>query len=497
MMKNNILYWIGTDFTPYCIAYGLQNKLESNNFAIIDNTNKPKNFFETQKLVPFSKIWFLHDHLNSNLEPDIEYLKKMEEKYDLNLWKLAINERIFYRFYNFHKFSTNEILSIEESSLRFFESILDSVSPTHIVTKVPAFHHLELFTHICKKRGIDVLIFGQTNLAKKCIISNEAAKFDLPFHCDPNNIEEVTFEDLQRRYDSSKLTNQIKNSNEKHGGTDSDFIKSTLEFLSSSNNHINSHYNYYGRTKLKVFQYMLSSIILKKLRKNFIDRNLSKDTKFNSPFLYFPLAVDLERNLLINAPFFTNQTELIRTTAKSLPVGYSLVVKENPGQVAREWRSISEYKEIMNIPNVIFLHPEVSSKKILEKCSLVVSIAGSSGFEAGLYGKPSIVFADTFYSDLPSIYRVKIIEDLPNIIKKSLDHNVNPGTINEYLDFIDKMTFDFDLFDFSAIFKNTFYYGGNLHDVHISEEKMKKFLIETENILKPITTEYFKKIQNT
>ena len=54
---------------------------------------------------------------------------------------------------------------------------------------------------------------------------------------------------------------------------------------------------------------------------------------------------------MIDAPFYTNQIEIIRSVVKSLPVGYSLYVKENPGQVSREWRDINEYKEIMNIPN--------------------------------------------------------------------------------------------------------------------------------------------------
>ena len=49
-------------------------------------------------------------------------LKTLKKNMIYPIWKLAINERIFYRFYNFHKFSNNEILSIEEQSCKFFES---------------------------------------------------------------------------------------------------------------------------------------------------------------------------------------------------------------------------------------------------------------------------------------------------------------------------------------------------------------------------------------
>ena len=55
----------------------------------------------------------------------MEYLTKFEEKYNIDLWKLAINERLFYRFFNFHKFTQDEILSIDEDACRLFELVLD------------------------------------------------------------------------------------------------------------------------------------------------------------------------------------------------------------------------------------------------------------------------------------------------------------------------------------------------------------------------------------
>ena len=82
---------------------------------------------------------------------------------------------------------------------------------------------------------------------------------------------------------------------------------------------------------------------------------LPKEFQEETPYAYFPLAVDMERNVLIDAPFFTNQIEIIRMIAKSLPINFQLVVKENPGQVTRDWRSISDYKQIMDIPNVILV----------------------------------------------------------------------------------------------------------------------------------------------
>ncbi|SVA76391.1 uncharacterized protein METZ01_LOCUS129245, partial [marine metagenome] len=151
--KDKVLVWIGAEFVHFFLAYGLQKKLDADYYAIIDITNKPKEFFINQTLIDFKQIWFYHDEINNsdNKKPDINFLKGFENKYDINLWNLALNERIFYRFYDFHKFTDDEILSIEEKSIRFFEKVLNQIKPDYFITKQPSFHHLELFRMMCDK----------------------------------------------------------------------------------------------------------------------------------------------------------------------------------------------------------------------------------------------------------------------------------------------------------------------------------------------------------
>ena len=43
-----------------------------------------------------------------------------------------------------------------------------------------------------------------------------------------------------------------------------------------------------------------------------------------------------------------------------------------------------EMKKIMNLPNVILLHPLANSDQIVDRSELVISIKGSSGIEAAL-----------------------------------------------------------------------------------------------------------------
>ncbi|MDC0154599.1 hypothetical protein OAJ02_07730, partial [Nitrosopumilus sp.] len=74
-MKNKILFWCGVDFTHFCLSYYMQTKHDAEYYGIIDITNKTKKFFQQQKLVPFKKTWYFHDHITSKTKPDYEYLK--------------------------------------------------------------------------------------------------------------------------------------------------------------------------------------------------------------------------------------------------------------------------------------------------------------------------------------------------------------------------------------------------------------------------------------
>ena len=95
----------------------------------------------------------------------------------------------------------------------------------------------------------------------------------------------------------------------------------------------------------------------------------------------------------------------------------------------RSWRSINDYKELLNLPNTILMHPSTDSTEILKKCDLTISISGSVSFESGYYNKPAINFTKTNWSMLPHISMVESITDLPILIQKALNMRV---TQNEF-----------------------------------------------------------------
>lgn len=495
-MKDKILVWLSPDLSYFCISQALKKKYDCDLYAIIDITDKPKKFFQEQDLVKFEKTWFFHDNIevSKKSKPDLDYLSNFEKKYEIDIWKLAINERIFYRFFNFYNFTDDEILSIDEQACKFFEAVLGEVKPDFLITMEPKFHHLEIFYEMCRKIGIKVLIMSFPNVGYRGIISEEPNVLDKVHDINKVQPQNRTFEDLQSYVKSLSLLKQQQTFDKKHGGTKNAKIIAGMKFFLSTNSNVNNHYNYFGRTKFKVLLYTVSSVLQKYYRQRFIDTNLKREIPKNQPFIYFPLGVDMERNLLIQAPFFTNQIELIRNIAKSTPVGYKIFVKENPAQVSREWRSISEYREIMKIPNVELFHPGVKNEELLKNCELVTTIAGTSGFEAAIYGKPSVVFSNIYYSILPSVSKVKNLSELPKKIRDALNTKVLASDVDRYLTFYHNNSFEYDWLSFATNYLDYFYYSGNLVDVDIPVSKMHNFINQNNQIIEKITEKHIEKI---
>ena len=500
-MKDRVLFWFGADFTQFCMSYYFQKKYDCDMYSIVDITNNPKHFFKNQTLVNFEKTWYLHDQYeSSNKKPNLDYLKKFEKKYNINLWQLAINERIFYGFFNFHHFNGDEILSILEQICRFYENIFSEIKPDFFITKLTAFHHLELFRRMCKYHGTKVLMLSNPKIPTNTIISEDDTKIDYVESIENIECTDKSFEDLRNLLHSLSKGTEAKNIVSdfwnKHG---SNSIKkrliSLIQFIFSPNTNIKTHYNYYGRTKFRVIKNSIDLLLKRKYRESFIDKHLEKIPFLDSPFIYFPLAVVLERHVLIGAPYYTNQVELIRHIVKSLPTGYQLLVKEHPAQKSREWRPVSVYQEIMDIPNVILIHPSFDDELLVKKSSLVFSTAGSTAFQAAFFEKPSLVFGDVIYSYLPFVTKVDVIEKLPEMIKKSLNMKVYSKDLSKYMELISKNLFNFNFLEFFNDFNQRFTYGGGYVDTQINEDEMKNFLKEKSDSLNYLSICHIEKIQ--
>lgn len=136
-------------------------------------------------------------------------------------------------------------------------------------------------------------------------------------------------------------------------------------------------------------------------------------------FAYFALHTEPEAYPMILAPFYTDQLWLAKQIARSLPIGHKLYIKDHP--VMAGLRRRSYYKELRKLPNVRLIAPGVSGLSLIEKSALVLTITGTTGWEATLLKKPVIVFGPTYYSALLGVKQCDDINRLPSLIKSQVE----------------------------------------------------------------------------
>ena len=490
-----IIFWLDADLIIFFMSYFFQKKYTSDMYAIIDITNKPKSFFQSQTLVNFSKKWFYHDYINPKLKPNLDWLKNFEKKYDIDLWELGSNDRILNHYNEYYNFSKNQILSILEQECRLFEKILDEVKPDFFITGETSLQPHYLFHKLCQRNGIKILMLNHANWSTRCFISQELRKLDGLSSSSLNNSEKCTITELQEILAQSKVSKHLNKHFEQQKSKFS-LLKAAFELLiKSDNSNILTHYTYYGRTKLRVLFKEIKSVIAKKQREKFINKNFLRFDSKTKPFIYLPLHIEPERSLLLAAPRFSDQIKTIQQVAKNLPEGIDLYVKEHPLQgPERNWRDISFYKKILAIPNVKLFHPSTSAELLMKNCELVVSVGGTSCLEAGFFGKHSIMFADLGYSLIPSVKKLNSYDELHDAINQCITSTVEPNFIKKYIDMLDKHSFDFDILDSLNKMYDWFYFNGHLVDVLIDEKRMKLFLINNEQTFEKLSREFVKKI---
>jgi len=495
-MKKRLLFWSNIFLLHFSLAYYLQQKIDADFYAVIDTPNKPKKMFQNQNLVDFQKSWYFHDHIKrTTTKPDLKYLSNFEKKYQIDLWKIAINERHFYRFNRFYKFTSEEILKFLEQECKLFEQILDETKPDYFLTYDPPFHHQKLLLDMCKVKNIKVLCMYFTRVGGTSIIAEDGGTLDLPQNLDSVKIKEDEFSEKMGSKSYSVLTNDYKN---KRGASISDKFNALLDYiLFSDSKNTQTNFTYYGRNKLKVILDTLQISFQRKIGSKFLENNAYKEIDLNVPFTYFPLNIEEELSMLHYSPFFTNQIEVIRHIAKVIPIDQKLYVKEHPFAEFRGWHKIDEYKEIMEIPNVRLIHPSFSSKELIKNSRLVVTIRGTASFDAISEKKPSLVFGDVPFSIIPSVYKVNNLTELPDLINSALNTKINPDDLQKYLKLIKNKSINFDMMDFEVKRNNQFYSGNTLSDVEISEKDTKQFLEENKKYFESLVNAHLTKINES
>jgi hypothetical protein len=132
--------------------------------------------------------------------------------------------------------------------------------------------------------------------------------------------------------------------------------------------------------------------------------------------VFFALHFQPEQSTLVGGIYYANQVSLIESLAKSLPLDYTLVIKEHPA--GRGARPAWQYRHLASFPNVIFC--DAPSKSIAAQVAAVVTINGTIGLEAMALDKPTIVLGRSFFDYADVLYKPASVNELSQLFRDIL-----------------------------------------------------------------------------
>jgi hypothetical protein len=130
--------------------------------------------------------------------------------------------------------------------------------------------------------------------------------------------------------------------------------------------------------------------------------------------IYFPLHMQPEYTTDVRAPFLTNQLALIDNIAKSIPIGYRLVVKDHPAMSGE--RDIGYYRSLQKLYNVDLVSPYVDGHDLIKRSAMNVTITGTTAWESILYERPVVAFGPLFYGYFDLVTHCREVSDLPALL---------------------------------------------------------------------------------
>lgn len=142
----------------------------------------------------------------------------------------------------------------------------------------------------------------------------------------------------------------------------------------------------------------------------------------NEQYVFYPLHTEPESALNTLSKEFNNQVALIDLTAKALPVGVILVVKEHVFGLST--RPPGFYEWLNELPNVCIAPSYVSGAELAQNSLFTVTITGTAGMEAAVSGVPVIVFSkNVLFASMKHVYHVTDVIDLRETINQLVNHS--------------------------------------------------------------------------
>jgi hypothetical protein len=171
--------------------------------------------------------------------------------------------------------------------------------------------------------------------------------------------------------------------------------------------------------------YTLYMAVLQHYRRmQLLDPKFYKPFDPKSPYIYFPLHNTNEYSTQVQGTMWIDQLVIIEALAKSIPVGWKLIIKEHPSILFHRIRPMDFYKRVKSYPNVELIPTDTNTHEVVTRCQMVVTIVGTTGWEAIMRGKPVINLEENMFDAIGLSRRCTDLKGLSLAIQEELQRMV-------------------------------------------------------------------------
>jgi len=160
-------------------------------------------------------------------------------------------------------------------------------------------------------------------------------------------------------------------------------------------------------------------------------RFVYKQPREGEAFYLFPLHFQPESSTLVWAPNFEKQLFAVDQIAKKLPGDVTLYVKEHYSHLGH--REPGFYKKLRSYPSVRLIDPWIDSHDLIKKSLGVITLTGTAGWEAMLFGKPVFLLGRVFYDTFKYVNCIENINDLTTALRQSQNGSGPPADYDKEL----------------------------------------------------------------
>lgn len=154
----------------------------------------------------------------------------------------------------------------------------------------------------------------------------------------------------------------------------------------------------------------------------------SKNVPTDAKYIYFPMHYQPERTTMPLAADYSEHHLAAATIAHALPAGFTLVLKEHPRQFdnirlairTQHFRDESDYRRLSALPNTILAPRGADPAALVANASAVVTLTGTSGWDALKFGVPTVSFGKPWYSQCIDCIYVFSVESAREALQKCL-----------------------------------------------------------------------------